>query len=423
MRNTCVVDIGYGDAGKGALVDRLCARGDVGVVVRWNGGCQAQHNVIRPDGLHHTFSQFGAGTLQGVPTYLAMPVMVEPLSMLVEAAAVERVLGGIDPMRETWVSPACRLTTPYHWLVNRWQEDRRGDRRHGSCGRGIGMTAKFALDYPQLHPVVEDVAHPPTLEYKLEHLAQWALNETDGELEGKLPDRDVLMFDYQVWLNRVKLADASVLRDLQGDKRIVFEGAQGVLLDEHWGFHPHTTWSTVTPEWPREYCHAVDAELEVVGVTRAFSTRHGAGPMVSEDAELHLPEAHNKREVYQGEWRVGHFDLVATQYAARAAQVDSVYVTHLDTAYAEPRLKVCTRYEREDGAEQPILPLLSWDFKSRAAQTSRLFTAKPVIEARPYIGWGESIAELLDMPLCGVGMGPRTQDGVFSISEFAGSEG
>lgn len=417
MRHTAVIDLGFGDAGKGVVVNRLCAEGDVGVVVRFNGGCQAQHNVVTDDGRHHTFSQFGSGTFQGMPTYLASPVMVEPMSMLVEADALERTLGGIDPMRETWVSPECRLTTPYHWLVNRWQEDRRGVGRHGSCGRGVGMTAEYALDNPQAHPTVGDLAHVPTLNYKLDMLEAWAIVATNGELVGHMPSRDDLLSQYKVWLERAKLADGGVMFELCGDdKRMVFEGAQGVLLDEHWGFHPHTTWSTVTPDWVRELCESpYGGELEVMGVTRAYTTRHGAGPFVAEDRGLNLPEAHNKREHYQGAWRVGHFDLPAIQYGARCAQIDSVYVTHIDTALAEPDLRVCTRYEH-DGEEMRILPHLSYNLVAREAQTIALGECVGVLERRPYIGWGESISELLGIPLAGVGIGPRTSDGAFNMA-------
>lgn len=417
MTDVCVVDIAYGDAGKGAVVDRICAQGDVGVVVRWNGGCQAQHNVLQDDGRHHTFSQFGSGSFHGVPTYLATPVMVEPLSMLTEATALAQQLG-YDPMHLVHVSPHCRLTTPYHWLVNRWQEDQRGDARHGSCGRGIGMTAKFSIDNPAAAPRVRDILHLPTLRDKLVRLGIWASVQTNGDVGYRSVDVDQLVSDYVAWSKLIQQADAGIVHNLAGEgKRVVFEGAQGVLLDEHWGWHPHTTWSEVTPDWVRKtYTGGPWArELEVVGVTRAYTTRHGAGPFVAEDASLNLPEGHNRDEHYQGAWRVGHFDLPAVQYGARAAQVDSIYVTHLDTADAEPQLQVCESYVLDDTTTIEPLSLLAWDFKSRMAQTSRLMRAKPELIDNPFYSWGDCISYMLGLPLYGVGRGPRTSDGSFLV--------
>src|SRR3954467_7607322 len=91
-----VVDLGYGDAGKGTVVDWLCTQGPVQAVVRFNGGGQAAHNVVLPDGRHHTFAQFGSGTLRGVPTHLSRFVVVDPLALTAEAAHLGE-LGVPDP--------------------------------------------------------------------------------------------------------------------------------------------------------------------------------------------------------------------------------------------------------------------------------------------------------------------------------------
>lgn len=412
MKHTCVVDIGYGDGGKGVLVDRLCAVGDVGLVVRFNGGCQAAHNVVQDDGRHHTFAQLGSGTFHRVPTYLASPVMVEPLSMVVEAEALAPLVG-FDPLDLVSVSLECRLTTPYHWIVNRWLEDQRGDARHGSTGRGVGMTAKFAEEYPAFTPHVYDIADEVALRDKLAVLRAWCLRETRGEARSLLPDTDELVTRYQTWERRVTLR-YEFPRD---DRRIVFEGAQGVLLDEHYGFHPYTTWSTVTPGWVRDACESFppgDDELEVIGVTRAYSTRHGAGPFVPEDNALNLPEAHNKHEHYQGGWRVGHLDAPALDYAIKACQgIDAVYVTHVDTAEKEPRLQWCGGYDL-DGMPLRIVSYMSHDMANRECQSEYLKRARPVLHDRPYADWAESVAEILGVPLAGRGYGPRTCDGAFT---------
>ena len=142
----------------------------------------------------------------------------------------------------------------------------------------------------------------------------------------------------QRWLDVVcamplRLAPDEEVAHAHRDHSIVFEGAQGILLDEHHGFHPHTTWSTCTARnalhWLRDSPH----QVERVGVLRSTLTRHGAGPLPSESAELsaQLPEPHNSSAGWQGAFRVGWFDPVLFRYAMAAnGGVDWLAVTHVD---------------------------------------------------------------------------------------------
>lgn len=146
--HTLVVDLGFGDAGKGAVVDRLCrADHTVRAVVRFNGGAQAAHTVVTADGRQHTFAQFGAGTLRGVPTLLSRFMLVDPLALTAEADHL-RSLGVPDPCALLSVDRRARLTTPYHAAASRLREQARGAARHGSCGMGVGETARYALAHP-----------------------------------------------------------------------------------------------------------------------------------------------------------------------------------------------------------------------------------------------------------------------------------
>ncbi|MGC5031423.1 adenylosuccinate synthetase, partial [Micromonospora sp. DT229] len=136
--HTIVVDLGYGDAGKGTVVDWLCATRPVQMVVRFNGGAQAAHNVVLPDGRHHTFAQFGAGTFHpGVWTHLSRHVVVDPLALAAEADHLAE-LGVPDALDRLTVDGEALLATPYHRAANRARELSRGADRHGSCGLGVG---------------------------------------------------------------------------------------------------------------------------------------------------------------------------------------------------------------------------------------------------------------------------------------------
>jgi adenylosuccinate synthase len=327
VRHVIVVDLGYGDAGKGGVVDWL-AGAETDLVVRFNGGAQAAHNVVTPGGRHHTFAQFGAGTLHGVPTLLSRFMLVEPLALAAEAVALRR-LGVPDPPALLRVDADALLTTPFHAALNRAREAARGAGAHGSCGIGIGETAAYALDHGADAPRVADCRSPVGLRRKLARLRDRA--GASGADINTVGIED-LVDAYTAFADRVTLVDGAEV--LAGAGRVVFEGAQGVLLDEWYGFHPHTTWSTTTFGNALELLR--DAGLDPgaalrLGVTRTYTTRHGAGPMPTEDASLVRPEPHNGTGRWQGAFRVGHLDLVGLRYAVDVCGgIDALAVTHCD---------------------------------------------------------------------------------------------
>ncbi|WP_051467015.1 adenylosuccinate synthetase [Actinomadura oligospora] len=422
VRHAVVVDLGFGDAGKGTVVDRLCALGARGTgaepvhtVVRFNGGAQAAHNVVTPDGRHHTFAQFGSGTFTpGVRTHLSRFMMVDPLALAAEHEHL-RALGVRDAFARLTVNWDAPLTTPYHQAANRARETARGAARHGSCGMGVGETAAYALTHPDLAPRAGDCLTPARLRRRLTTLRDWyhdtfpaaeqplsrpapsaepapdtglapaaavpsAAAVPDVEL---VPDVDDCVAAFLAFGASVRIVDDGYLPRVLRTGRVVFEGAQGVLLDEWHGFHPYTTWSTTT------FANAETLLAEArepgfrLGVLRAYATRHGPGPFVTEDPALtaDLPDPHNGTGPWQGAFRVGHLDTVALDYAVRAAGgVDGLAVTHLDVASSRPDLRICRAYTM-DGATVRHLPFdAAHDLERQGALTERLLAARPVLE-------------------------------------------
>ncbi len=159
---------------------------------------------------------------------------------------------------------------------------------------------------------------------------------------------------------------------LQRDGTTVFEAAQGVLLDEWQGFHPYTTWSTTT-------LHHADTLLGEahysgdttrIGITRAYATRHGAGPFVTEDAALTtmLPDAANMQGDWQGGFRVGWLDLVMLRYACEVVgPLDALAVTCLDRVATLPELKLCRRYTDGDATVERLALAPRGDLASAGA--------------------------------------------------------
>ncbi|WP_089154711.1 adenylosuccinate synthetase [Micromonospora sp. NBS 11-29] len=377
MNHVMVVDLGYGDAGKGTVVDALCAARPVHTVVRFNGGAQAAHNVVLRDGRAHTFAQFGAGTFRpGVRTHLARQVVVDPLALAAEADHLASV-GVPDAFERLTVDGEALLATPYHRAANRAREIARGADRHGTCGLGVGEAVAYGL------------AHPAEL----------------GPLDA--PPVDDCLPAYAAFADRVAIVDRSWLAGALRAGTCVFEGAQGVLLDEWHGFHPYTTWSTTT------FANAETLLAEAgmagaaqrLGVLRVTTTRHGPGPLVTEDPTLPFTDPRNPTNAWQGRFRFGHFDAVAHRYALEVAGgVDGLALTHLDLA--GPELRICRRYA--DGLDR-LVPGPAGDLERQAALTDRLMRARPVLDEVPS-DWATTVEEALGVPVVLTSHGPRAEE-------------
>ncbi|MGC0418651.1 adenylosuccinate synthetase [Embleya sp. AB8] len=409
-RHVAVVDLGFGDAGKGTTVDRLCARGraqgrPVHAVVRFNGGAQAAHNVVTDDGRHHTFAQFGAGTFTpGTRTHLSRFMLVDPLALAAEAEHL-RALGVADPLGLLTVDREALLTTPYHAAANRARELARGANRHGSCGMGVGETAAFALAHPDAAPRVADCDSAGLLRRRLGAVRD-TLSAEFGTPLG--PDVEACVTAFLAFGRAVRRTDRAYARELLRGGPVVFEGAQGVLLDEWHGFHPYTTWSTTTFANAETLVAEAGEELYRLGVLRTHTTRHGAGPLPSEDAALTaaLPDRYNGTGRWQGAFRVGHFDVVAHRYAvAVCGGVDGVALTHTDRL-GHAGLGVVRAY---GGVEPAVGPVPDLGYAER--QTGRMFAARPVLEqAPPAAAWPEFVGAELGAPVTLISFGPRTGD-------------
>ncbi|HMS73721.1 adenylosuccinate synthetase [Gordonia sp. (in: high G+C Gram-positive bacteria)] len=408
-----VVGLGYGDESKGATVDYLASTiGDTAAVVRWSGGAQAAHNVCHGP-RQHTFRQFGSGTLRGVRTILRAPMMVNPISLAAEAAELA-ALGVGDPLGLVTVDPGALVTTPIHVAMNRAREIARGDGRHGSCGEGIGETRAYALaveaharqgDSIGNFPVHADAPASPALTVgmlrdrtatvaALDALADYArplldsADHPDATHEPVVAIADALC-DIAVLLTIVDDIDAHLVAALSSGT-VIFEGSQGVLLDEWFGFHPYTTWSTITPAGLAGELRAAGHRPYVLGLTRSYATRHGAGPMPTEDPSLDLPDVHNREGRYQGGWRTGHLDLPALRYAIRAAGgVDGIGVSHLD-AVGTRELLVATGWS---GVTDPLPQPSGTGIAELETLTARAWAARP--DYRPLPGTPEGVLELI----------------------------
>lgn len=348
--------LGYGDEGKGTITEYLVAKNGAHTVVRYNGGAQAAHNVVTDEGRHHTFSQFGSGTLVGAKTYLSRFMLVDPLALMAEARHLTEL--NVDPFRLISVDQDALVITPWARAANRILERSRGDNKHGSVGVGVGQTQADFIKFGRgLVLTIGDLMNRDEFMVKASFIREQKIEqvlELDHGPEGRLllltPED---MWDrYRSFVDNIRIVDTNVLESMLRDGVTVFEGAQGVLLDQDYGFQPYTTWSDTTFANAQTLLRFVGfgGEIERVGVTRTYSSRHGAGPMVTNDGRWgSYDEKHNSSDNWQGSFKTGPLDLVALRYATEVlGGIDYVAVTHMDKV----RPVVCSDYSLPSG----ILP-------------------------------------------------------------------
>jgi adenylosuccinate synthase len=413
-----VLGLGFGDCGKGLFIDSLARRCKAHTVVRFNGGGQAGHNVVLPDGRHHTFSQFGAGSfVAGVATVLASPVVLHPGALLVEAAVLAHA-GVADPLARLHIDARCRVTTPFHQAAGRLRELRRGPLAHGSCGVGFGETVGHGLAHPDQALRYGDLLQPALALDKLEAIRRALL----AQFGASRPDTPAWHMEWAAlrdptlarrWLAHIAPLLAQVApqsRDAIGARlhlpgTVLFEGAQGVLLDEARGFHPHTTWSSISTAAVEAVARDAGqtAPIEHYGALRSYMTRHGAGPLPTHDGRLDaLSEPHNDSnsgEGWQGAFRRGHPDAVLLRYAlAVVGPLDGLLVSHLDAFERGVPLHWCDAYEVEDQGHRAliggIVPGRRGDLEHQAALSAMLRGATPRYRGAPIAGAAAFIDDL-----------------------------
>lgn len=395
MNNAIItVDLGYGDSGKGTIVDALVRNYRAGLVVRYNGGAQAAHNVITPDGRHHCFRQLGSGMfVRDVKTLLSQYMLIDPLALSLEIAQLQQT--GTDNLlfKNIFVDERAMVVTPYHKALNRVREKARGDGRHGSCGMGIGEAVQLSMERPDLTVRAGDLLDYDKLTDKLMGVYLHAF-DTIKSLEVDISSKDYLDEARLLFMpvlsvakvfgsiaKAINIVSADRVCELVSTNNSVFEGAQGVLIDQDCGFHPYTTWSKTTSE--NAYKILADAGVSAiteVGIIRAFPTRHGPGPFPTQHNDLLslLPKEHNKFNEWQREFRAGWPDFVMLKYALMVNNsIDYFAVTHVDCLDNWDQWQICDEYDQDILSKKPT------SLAEQAALTEALSKVTPKVEPMP----------------------------------------
>lgn len=348
MKATVIIGAGYGDEGKGLMTDYICSKSSNPIVIRFNGGAQAGHTVVTPDGDRHVFSHFGSGTFLGAPTYLGPKFIVNPSLWQHEAED----LSIFRKDQALSCHPRCPLTTPYDCLLNheieKWRE-RYQVSRHGSCGKGIHETVVRCDSI--FGTYIKDLKNLDSLNTKLDFIRFIWVPERLRQLHQEMSIRineiindEGIKAQFQ-WLCK-HFFDRNIIRSPEAEFRLeryehlVFEGAQGLMLDQDHQFYPYVTHSkTGLTNVIHLLRSARITEVEIIYVTRAYTTRHGPGPFPQVQEDLMYYDNTNTINEWQGSLRFGVLnphtlneaiqnDLKQLPSDIKASPV--IAVTHLD---------------------------------------------------------------------------------------------
>lgn len=301
MTARVVIGANFGDEGKGLVTDWLCSQG-AGVVVRFNGGAQAGHTVVTPDGERHVFRHIGSGTLCGVPTFLSQFFVCNPLLFFRERQ--ELIDLGFHP--EVYAHPDCLVTTFMDMLINQAKETARADKRHGSCGIGFHETI-VRSQLPELKITMSDLWNggkrlPQQLDEICGKWAKYRAGEAYPAPATAIESFIETCNDFAQTVNPLGIGQC---------KDIVFEGSQGLCLDQNnKRFFPHVTHSNTGIKNVELLCRQAGIDRkEVYYVSRTYLTRHGAGPLPGEDAAMRFEDDTNHQTMFQGPLRFAPLDF------------------------------------------------------------------------------------------------------------------
>jgi adenylosuccinate synthase len=382
MDHRCVVIVGsqWGDEGKGKIVDVLAERVDI--VARYQGGANAGHTVHVGDD-EFVLHQIPSGILHPERRcLLGNGVVLDPFQFFEEMdALMER---GIDAEARVGVSARAHLLLPYHKMLDRAAEERRGVGKIGTTGRGIGPAYEDKVARQGIR--VADLRDGERAQTSLRAAAERVSERLASQGSSERVDPERLIEDVFAIRERLLGLATETGREIQdalrGGKRVLLEGAQGALLDVDHGTYPFVTSSNTTAGGAAIGVGigptAIDA---VVGVVKAYTTRVGSGPLPT---ELPSPMQEHVREL-GGEYgattgrprRCGWFDAVVVRYAARVNGLTGLAVTKLDVLDTLPEIQIATAY-RAGGETLDEFP----------GDLGLLDEAEPIYETLP--GWQTS---------------------------------
>src|SRR5919108_2122161 len=375
MPSTVIVGAQWGDEGKGKVVDLLAERADA--VIRFQGGNNAGHTIVR-DGQEFKLHLIPSGVLH--PNTLCVignGVVVDPKVLTGELDDLRRRRISVDGLR---ISANAHLIMPYHLLIDAAGEQKLGKLEIGTTRRGIGPC--YADKAARLGIRMQDLLDPKILRKKIAAALEPKRLALRPHAKDPRLDLHAMVEEYVTYGHRLEqyISDTSRLACelLDAGRTVLFEGAQGALLDIDHGTYPFVTSSNPVAGAACVGAGVGPSDIEEVwGVAKAYATRVGAGPFPTElddDLGERIRERGGEVGTTTGRARrVGWLDLVALRYAVRLNSMSGLVITKLDVLAGVDPLRICTSYRNDEGAV----------FEEFPYHQSILHTVKAVTETLP----------------------------------------
>jgi adenylosuccinate synthase len=428
MANVAVIGAQWGDEGKGKIVDWLAERADM--VVRFQGGHNAGHTLVVGENVYK-LSLLPSGIVRGTPSVIGNGVVLDPWALKAE---VEKLSGqGVKVSPDTLrIADTCPLILPFHRDLDGLREDASGAGKIGTTRRGIGPAYEDKVGRRALR--VCDLAHLDDLDPQLDRLT--AHHDALRAGFGEPPiDRARLLADLREIADFVLSFAKPVWRDLNearaAGRRILFEGAQGVLLDIDHGTYPFVTSSnTIAGTAAGGSGLGPGAVGFVLGIAKAYTTRVGSGPFPTElddeTGERLGTRGHEFGTVTGRKRRCGWFDAVLVRQSAAVSGITGIALTKLDVLDGFETISICTGYRlrgetldyfpshaADQAAVEPIYETMEgW---SQSTAGARSWADLPA-QAIKYI---RRIEELINCPVTLVSTSPEREDTILVRDPFA----
>ncbi len=374
----------WGDEGKGKMTDYLAE--DANVVVRFQGGNNAGHTVVVGD-QEYKLHLIPSGILYDDKlNVIGNGVVLDPQALFEEIEYLEGVGVKVTP-EKLIISDRAQLIMPYHKVLDKLKEKARGKNDIGTTGKGIGPCYTDKFERCGLR--VCDLMHPDVFKEKLKENIEMKNAYITKVLGGEALNFEEILNQYLEFGKKLKpfVQDTSVrvYDDIKADKTILFEGAQGMLLDIDYGTYPYVTSSNTTAGGVANGVGiGPNMITNAVGITKAYTTRVGKGPfpteLLDETGEWIREKGHEYGVTTGRSRRCGWLDLVIVKTAVRVSGLTSLAVTKIDTLAGLDKLKVCVGY-KFDGKVIDYFP----------ASLEDLAACEPVYEE--FDGWGEEVAD------------------------------
>ena len=352
-KNVVVLGTQWGDEGKGKIVDLLTEQASL--VARYQGGHNAGHTLVI-DGEKTVLHLIPSGILRNnVQCLIGNGVVLAPEALLKEIEELEA--RGVPVSERLRISPSCPLILPVHVALDQAREAARGNNKIGTTGRGIGPAYEDKVSRRGLR--VGDLLDEQLFAEKLKTLLEYHNFMLTEYYKAEAVDFDKTLQETLTMAERIKpmIADVTAIlhQAREMGENILFEGAQGTLLDIDLGTYPFVTSSNTTAGGAATGSGFGPLYLDyVLGITKAYTTRVGSGPFPTElfdDVGKHLgTKGHEFGATTGRERRCGWFDAVAVKHAVNVNSVSGICLTKLDVLDGLKTIKVCTAYELPDGS-------------------------------------------------------------------------